>query len=152
MGQFTARMTMLAAVVATANLVSACGGGVELNGGIFDALGVNDIQSREEPKMANRPGLVIPPSTASLPAPGAAPPTVIASNGEAFPVNPEEAKQQQNADILRRHNAFCEKARQREQSGITTTIDKSPWGSCHESVLRNLTGKDLAGKKAVGAQ
>ena len=152
MRQITARMTMLAAVAAAANLVSACGGGDELNGGIFDALGVNDIKSRQEPKMANRPGLVIPPSTASLPAPGAAPPTVLASNGEAFPVNPEEAKKQQGADIIRRHNAFCEKARQREQTGITSTIESSPWGSCHQSALRNLTGKDLAGKKAVGAQ
>lgn len=153
MGQFNARTAMLAGLVASGLLLSGCAN-VELNGGIFDALGVSNVGKVAEPKMDNRPGLVIPPSTASLPAPGSnqQQQTALASNGEAFPVNPEEAKKQQNADILRRHNAFCEKARQREKAGLTETVESSPWGSCHQSVLRNLTGKDLAGKRAPGTQ
>ncbi len=147
MGQFTLRMFKFAAPVAAAVFVSACGGyGVELKGGVFDALGVNDVNTRKEPKLANRPGLVVPPSTASLPTPGSAPPTAVAANGEAFPVNPEQAQQQNKDVVLARHNAFCEKSRQRYGVGIASKIEDSPWGSCHQSVLRNLTGKDLSGK------
>ena len=155
MGRMTTRCMILASVLAAGMVVSACSGAnVELKGGVFDALGVSGDQNkkRNEPKMANRPGLVIPPSTASLPAPGTAQPTVLAANGEAFPVNPEDAKRLKSADILQRHNTFCEKARQREKIGLAPTIADSPWGSCHQSALRNLTGKDLAGNKAVGAQ
>ena len=154
MEQFAARMKLLAAVAVVGTFVSACSGyDVEFKGGAFEALGLNNIGApRKEPKMARRQGLVVPPSTASLPKPGGPPPTVIASNGEPFPINPEEAKKQRNADVVRRHNAFCEKARQRFETGLTETIESSPWGACHESVLRLLTGKDLSGKKAVGAQ
>ncbi|MFY0613297.1 MAG: hypothetical protein JXQ99_17325 [Hyphomicrobiaceae bacterium] len=154
MGQFAARLRTLAAVTTAGLLVAACSGyDVELKGGVFDALGVNDINaSRKEPKMANRQGLVVPPSTASLPKPGAPPQTVIASNGEPFPVNPEDAKKQRRDDVIRKHNAFCEKAQQRYDSGIAATVEQSPWGACHQSALRKLTGRDLSGKKAVGAQ
>lgn len=154
MGRMTARFMILASVLAAGMAVSACSGAdVELKGGVFDVLGVSGNQkTRKEPQMANRPGLVIPPSTASLPAPGAAQPTVLAANGEAFPVNQEDAKKMKSAEILQRHNAFCEKSRQREKLGLTATIEDSPWGSCHQSAFRNFTGKDLAGNKAVGAQ
>jgi hypothetical protein len=134
--------------------VSGCSGtDVELKGGVFDALGVNNIGAkRAEPKMTDRPGLVIPPSTASLPAPGSQPQPHVAANGEAFPVNPEDAKKLQTAQLVEQHKAFCEKARQRHESGLTPEIESSPWGSCHESVLRNLTGRDASGQKAVGAR
>jgi chitodextrinase len=103
--------------------------------------------------MANRAGLVIPPSTASLPQPGSAPQrTAAAPGGEAFPVNPEDRKKQNTAEIVKRHEAFCAKARQRFETGMTDTIANSPWGACHQSVLRNFTGYDLSGKKAVGKQ
>ena len=150
MGQFTRRMLKFAAPAAAAVFVSACGGyDVEFKGGVFDVLGINDIQNRKEPKLANRPGLVVPPSTASLPTPGSAPPAAVAANGQAFPVNPEDAKKQDRAVILARHNAFCVKARERYRSGLSTGLESSPWGSCHQSILRNFTGKDLSGK-AIG--
>lgn len=153
MGQFKARPAMIAGLMASTMLLSACGS-VELKGGVFDALGVTGSGRQAEPKMDNRPGLVIPPSTASLPAPGSnqQQQAALAPNGEAFPVNPEDARKQENADILRRHNAFCEKARQREEAGLTATVESSPWGSCQQSVLRNLTGKDLSGNRAPGTQ
>lgn len=138
-------------LVAGVGIGGCSGTDVELKGGVFDALGVSDINaSRAEPKMKNRPGLVIPPSTASLPAPGSQPKAAVAANGEAFPVNPEDANRIQTAQIVEQHKAFCEKARQRHESGITPEIERSPWGSCHESILRNLTGRDASGQKAVG--
>ena len=98
MGQIQKRLTMMASAMSLGLLLSACSGtDVELKGGVFDLLGVSGSgQKRAEPKMKNRPGIVVPPSTASLPKPGAAPQqTALAANGEAFPVNPEEAKESQ---------------------------------------------------------
>ncbi len=140
-------------LVAGVSLGGCAGTDVELKGGVFDVLGMNDIAAkRVEPKMANRPGLVIPPSTASLPAPGSQPQPQVAANGEAFPVNPEDARRTQAAQIVDQHKAFCDNARQRYEAGITPLLESSQWGTCHDSVLRNVTGRDLAGKKAVGAE
>lgn len=145
---------VLAGLLAAGISVGGCSGtDVELNGGVFDALGVSNLSTkREEPKMKNRPGLVIPPTTASLPAPGSAPQTEVAANGEAFPVNPEDRKKTDTAQIVAQHKEFCEAAIQRYENGLATVIEKSPWGSCHESVLRNMTGHDLSGQKAVGKE
>lgn len=148
------RQLILACLLVAGVSVGGCSGtDVELKGGVFDALGVNDITAkRTEPKMENRAGLVIPPSTASLPAPGSQPQPQVAANGEAFPVNPEDSKRTQTAQLVEKHKAFCENARARYESGVTPVIESSPWGSCHESALRNLTGRDASGNKAVGAQ
>ena len=145
---------VLACLLAAGVSIGGCSGtDVELKGGVFDLLGVSDLSSkREEPKLQDRPGLVIPPSTASLPAPGSAPQPTVAANGEAFPVNPEDAKKVQAAEIVAKHKAFCEQAQQRYDAGMTPTIENSPWGSCHESLLRNVSGRDLSGNKAVGAE
>jgi len=74
--------------------LSGCSGydGVELQGGIFDALGVSAATKTKasEPKVARRNSLVIPPDTKALPAPGSG---QIASQGaQSWPTNPEDAK------------------------------------------------------------
>ncbi|MBU2531902.1 MAG: hypothetical protein KKB37_04140 [Alphaproteobacteria bacterium] len=146
---------MLAGVAAAGIALSACSGtDVELKGGLFDLAGISGstaVQTKE-PQMADRAGLVIPPSTASLPPPGAPPQAVAVAGGEAFPVNPEDAKKMKNAELIAQHKAFCERAQQRYDTGMTNALENSPWGACEASVLRNLSGKDLAGKKAVGTQ
>jgi hypothetical protein len=155
MGHISMRLTVIAALVAAGTFVSACSGtDVELKGGVFDLMGISGSSNSKsaEPKLAERQGLVVPPSTASLPKPGEVQTPVVASNGEAFPVNPEDAKKADLANVVEQHKAFCEQARRRVEAGLTPIMENSPWGSCQESVLRNFTGKDLAGNKAVGAQ
>jgi hypothetical protein len=146
------RQVVLAGMMAVGITLGGCSGyDVELRGGVFDALGVSNLNAkREEPEMNNRPGLVIPPTTASLPAPGSVPQAGVAANGEAFPVNPEDRKKTDTAQMIAQHQQFCENARLRYENGLAPVIEKSPWGSCHESVLRNMTGRDLSGQKAVG--
>ncbi len=52
---------------------------MELNGGIFDAVGLNDAKKVGDPKLAERAPLVVPPSLDRLPPPGETPaPTEIA--------------------------------------------------------------------------
>ena len=151
MRQISKRLALLTSGAMLAVAIAGCSNSdVELKGGLFDLMGVNGSQgSASEPKLASRPGIVMPPATASLPKPGG--PPKLVTNGEAFPVNPEEAKKAQVADVVKRHKAFCERARQRHDAGLTETIENSPWGSCHRSVLRNLTGTDLSGNKRVGS-
>ena len=148
------RQVVLAGMMAVGITLGGCSGyDVELRGGVFDALGVSNLNAkREEPEMNNRPGLVIPPTTASLPAPGSVLQAGVAANGEAFPVNPEDLKKTNTAQMIAQHKQFCENARQRYENGLTPVIEQSPWGSCHESVLRNMTGRDLSGQKAVGKE
>ena len=45
----------------------------QFNGGIFDAVGLNDTKKVGDPKLAERAPLVVPPSLDRLPPPGEAP-------------------------------------------------------------------------------
>jgi hypothetical protein len=151
MAKVSGHLARFTVVAICAVAVSACSGtDVELKGGVFDAMGISNLNSKSvEPQLANRPGIVIPPSTASLPKPGAPPAPVAADNGEAFPVNQEDARKARAVETVQRHRAFCEKSRQKYDAGMTATLEDSPWGPCNESVLRNLTGKDLGGRSEV---
>ncbi len=139
----------LAAVICmTATLsLTGCGGvdGVELQGGVFDAMGLSgsDKPKLAETKVEARPGLVLPPSPDRLPAPvtGSIAP---APQGEAWPVDPEDRKQQARADLDNRHRAFCERAiqdaRMRGESGVIM----GPAGNCQPGLFGSLT-KNLTG-------
>ncbi len=135
-----------AALLFTSGLAGCAGTDVELNGGIFDLVGFNNIGKKQaEPELTQRSSLVVPPSTASLPTPGssAQQPTAVAANGEAWPVDPEKKDAQQTAALQAQHKEFCEKARHRYETGLSSTLEQGPLGSCEESILRNFTGKGL---------
>jgi len=143
---FNARGIIAAASLAAVSLTGCAGYDVELKGGLFDVTGLSSIgKKKAEPKLKRRNGLVVPPTTASLPVPGSgpaqAPPVAVAANGEAWPVDPERDKSLKKAAVLAQHKAFCTKARQRHQAGLSTTVEEGPLGSCEESILRNITGK-----------
>src|SRR5262245_30278451 len=61
-----------AALIASCLALGACSEGVELNGKIFDMMGVSGSQNAKnnEPKMADRAPLVLPPNSNRLPEPG----------------------------------------------------------------------------------
>ena len=137
--------------------VAGCSGyDVELNGGIFDLVGISDIgKKRAEPKLDKRNGIIVPPTTAALPPPGGRPqPTgsqVAAANGQAWPVDPEIAKADQKQALLKQHLAFCAKARQRFAAQLDSFLQDGPLGSCDESVIRSFTGKDLYRRPATNS-
>lgn len=130
-------------------LTSCSGYDVELNGGLFDVIGASNLgKPKPEPKMAKRSGIVMPPTTASLPVPGSGQrtqPTAVASvNGDqSWPVDPEALKAKNKQAALDQHLAFCEKARQRHEAGIDAVLASGPLGACEKSILKNLTGKRL---------
>ncbi|MEM9029144.1 MAG: hypothetical protein AAGC70_12320 [Pseudomonadota bacterium] len=129
--------------------VAGCSGGVSLEGGVFDALGVSDkaiAESKREKKLKSRAGLVMPPSTERLPQPGSAPrpeQVAVTNTNERFPVNPEDVKR---ADLARKkaaHDAYCKKAldHARLMNRKDELID-GPMGRCNPSILEKLSGSN----------
>ena len=141
------RLRNCLAVVATAFLAGCSGGyDVELNGGIFEAVGMSSFGKKaKQPKMEPRNGIVMPPQTASLPVPRSGRPAAqqVAeiSGQEAWPVDPVQSKAQSEAQQNALHEAFCEKARDRYNRGLDPQVDRGPLGSCHKSIVRSFTGK-----------
>jgi len=133
---------ILSAALASSSLAGCGFDDVQFNGAIFEAMGLNNNKSYEEPKLPPRAGIVLPPDTERLPAPGtevAAPPP-----GEAWPVDPEQSKVAAAEEAERRHQEFCREALWKAKvAGQTDAQITGPKGSCNPSILRNLTGKDI---------
>lgn len=122
-----------AAIVASALALSGCGGidGIDLNGKIFDMLGVSAAsQVKTEPKMADRAPLVVPPSVTRLPEPGSG-----KTEAEAVAAlnDPELRKQAAAKERERLHQAYCrgeiqwkDKAFKPDDAGAY----RSPYGPC----------------------
>jgi hypothetical protein len=113
-------------------LLSGCGDGLQLEGKIFDWMGVSSAaldQKTRDPKMADRAPLVVPPRLSRLPEPGSG----KTSNEElAALADPEQRKADAAKERERLHLAYCrgekqwrEKALDPEYSG-----NRSPYGPC----------------------
>lgn len=112
--------------------------GVELNGKIFDAMGVNGSASREEVKLKRRTDLVIPPATASLPEPGKEPPPQA---DLAEIQDHDRSKQVNQEELMRRQKEFCDKNyKQAIARGDDTAYSvKGPAGPCHASIFSAIS-------------
>ena len=134
-----------AALALGASLIAAgCAPGeVELNGKIFDAMGVGSNQSTGSvAQLEKRQPLVVPPSLQRLPPPGAQP-DVAAADG-AFPIDPEKREamavaslEQQQAEYCKEHYEKALALGQRNEAAVA----KGPLGLCSDSILKNLTGE-----------
>ncbi len=126
----------LAAVAAVA--VGGCSmDDVELNGGLFDAVGIGANQPKAaEPKLAARTPLVVPPSTASLPAPGA-PPEAIQSDVTIAIDDPDRKAIVSAAEQQKQQEEYCRKNYEPARAagdGAAESIE-GPLGPCRRSVL-----------------
>jgi len=141
------RAASLAAVMSLTAMLAGCGGtDVEFKGGLFDMVGLSELNNQKtiEAKVPQRSGLVLPPENARLPEPGSAPQTTASLGGDAaWPVDPEEAKADKQAALRREHDAFCERARERARVASNDSIDDGPLGSCRQSILKNFSGRDV---------
>lgn len=142
-----ARALALAGCMGYAVAAGGCGGGafgfdgIELQGGVFDALGMSGSGQKRlgDAKVEARPGLVLPPSVDKLPEPvtgslaAASPP-----GGEAWPVDPEDRRALNRAAAEKQHKDFCERAiqdaRMRNESGAVM----GPLGNCQPGLLGGL--------------
>ncbi len=134
------RITWLPLLV-TGLVLSACApGDVELNGKLFDAVGVGSGSqtSRGTPKLAARSPLVVPPSLERLPPPETA---SVAQNDASFPVDPETRSSASAAEMNRRQAAYCKEHYDKPLAlgdQFRAQSAKGPLGPCAPSALNAL--------------
>ncbi len=129
-------MTLVATLTATLAL-GGCGGvdGVELNGKIFDWMGVSEsaqAANKREPKLADRSGLVVPPNLARLPEPGS-----DAPQDASFNLNdPDQKRAQAVADREREHKAYCSGEKNWRERAMNKNAEsaRSPYGPCNQFI------------------
>lgn len=114
--RFFGSATRLLVVAGAAAALAACSSDdVQLNGKIFDAMGVSSksqAEAKVEPKVPQRAPLVIPPTTASLPAPGSGAAVVAASpEDQAWPTDPDQQQQAALAAKQQQQKEFCEEGK-----------------------------------------
>ena len=137
-----APLVLRAAALSLTMLLAGCGAGdVELNGKIFDAMGVSPSTQKKsgDPNVAARNGLIMPPSTGSLPEPGSG----VAPETEAdiaFINDPDRKRAIDNSEMERRQADYCkvhyEQAKLRGDQAADAAV--GPAGPCRASVLTSM--------------
>lgn len=117
--------------------VAGCGLGVddvELNGGVFDALGVGSNSkkvARDDVTLKPRAPLVLPPGMERLPAPGT---SVAAANPELLTIaDPDEVPEIDRAAQEKAQQEYCDKNYREYEHG--SEFVKGPLGPCRKSVM-----------------
>jgi len=83
------RAVTLAGALACALALGGCGG-VELEGKVFDYMGVSGDRQQADVRMSERPPLMVPPSLNTLPQPGTN--AAVATARQDWPDDPERAR------------------------------------------------------------
>lgn len=123
-------------LVAGALALGGCSPGeVELQGKIFDVMGVNSNGPKETPKVARRSGLVTPPSLERLPEPGSA--QGPANDELAGIADPDRIVREAPAALAARQKAYCDKHYEPAVAAGDATAEsiEGPAGPCRRSVL-----------------
>lgn len=129
------------AVAATALSLAACAPGeVQLEGKVFDMLGVNASSEREAPKLKERNGLVVPPSLARLPEPGK--PAESQDTVLALIDDPDRKKVVDKEKLAEEQAKYCaqvyEPAKARGDPDAESIA--GPMGPCRKSALDMIGG------------
>ncbi|MBA2126842.1 hypothetical protein DLM45_11520 [Hyphomicrobium methylovorum] len=132
------KAVVFAALGALSAGLGACGmDDIQLNGKVFDAVGLNSTGStNKEPKLAARQPLVMPPGMESeaLPAPGSGP---TGQSSLAEIQDPDRKKHVSQSDLQKKQDAYCkvhyEDAKARgDETAVTAS---GPLGSCAPSIF-----------------
>jgi len=138
------RIVHLATTAALAGtlFLGGCSDGLEVNGKVFDWLGVSTSaveQAKREPQVAARTPLVLPPNSARLPEPGSG---QDGSASLASLADPEAKKAAAAKERERLHLAYCRGEMQwkdRVYKPGDTGANRSPYGPC-PSLVGDMTG------------
>jgi hypothetical protein len=121
--------------VALGLLLGGCGyDGVQLNGKVFDAVGLNGPSTPQgDPKMAARQPLTLPPSDA-LPPPGSG---KADQPSLADIQDPDRKKVVDHAELERQQAEYCQKNYTEPMQRGDSSADSAsgPLGSCHPSIF-----------------
>jgi hypothetical protein len=146
-----ARLTGSLAVALSIALGGCSAGDIEINGKIFDALGVSTASQAKtrEPRLAARPGLVLPPNPEALPDPATVPPPVVAIDNPSWPRDPDEARRTAVSDAARKQEEFCKKDGNWREKSMRDDIAAAsgPAGNCQGNFLSAILGKATSSDK-----
>lgn len=133
-----AKGCVTAVVLCCAAVAGGCSpGDVELNGSIFDKLGVgSNSAARSDTKVPIRQALVLPPNLERLPEPGSG--QADQQSAEAMPVDPEQKRVAAVSKAEADHRAYCERALREAKVRGDLTLVKGPLGRCDRSALDNV--------------
>ena len=130
------RGAILVACAAQALALAGCSpGDVQLNGKIFDAMGLNSESSGPRvPHMKERTGLVVPPSTDRLPEPGSGQTSDLAL---ADVKDPDKLKKVSQADLEGQQAAYCKEHYElaKLRGDMNADNAKGPLSPCRASVF-----------------
>ncbi len=109
---------------------------VELNGGVFDALGMNNSTTKSEPKLAARAPLVLPPGLERLPQPGVPAESQVADVTSMIN-DPDRKATVDKAELQRQQTEYCTKNYELAKASGDNNADlaEGPLGKCRKSVL-----------------
>lgn len=132
---FGMRLAPVLAVACAVGLAGCSADDVELNGKIFDAVGLNTKSKSTEPKLAARAPLVMPPNPERVPEPGL-PPEGQATDLAAIQDPDRKAKTSQ-AELERQQAEYCAEHYERAKARGDDNADLAagPLGQCRGSVL-----------------
>jgi hypothetical protein len=85
------RAALIATAFAATLALGGCGG-IEFQGKVFDYMGISGDHQEPDPKLAERPPLLLPPNPKALPQPGNG--VAVATAREDWPQNPELVQKQ----------------------------------------------------------
>jgi hypothetical protein len=133
-GRSLGRLALAAAASLAASLaLSGCSDGLELNGKVFDWMGISPsaLQARrDEPKLADRAPLVLPPDSTRLPEPGTG---QVAQPAMTWPDDPDQRKVREAKERERLHLAYCRGDIQWKDRAFdpgSVNAPRSPFGPC----------------------
>lgn len=123
--------------LSTAIGVAGCGFGVddvELNGGVFDMLGVGSNSkkvSRDDVSMKPRAPLVLPPGVERLPEPGT---SMAAANPDLLTIqDPDEKPEIDQAALAKAQEEYC--AKNYREYEHNSEFVKGPLGPCRKTIM-----------------
>jgi hypothetical protein len=136
---YFSRSMALAVALGAGLLAAGCGADdVELNGKIFDAMGVSGAQKSrsDDAKIAARSGIVIPPNTGSLPEPGSGR-SVETEADLAFINDPDRKQAVDKVELARRQAAYCKEHYELPKARGDNSVDSvvGPAGPCRATFL-----------------
>ncbi len=108
----------LAVVLGSAVGLSGCGAGgvdVQFDAPILDAVGINlNSKKSDEADLPERAGLVVPPTTATLPTPG----EHAAAGQQAWPADPDQMKKAEADAKAAERERYCREGNWNGKAGI----------------------------------
>lgn len=137
--------TLVVLVATIAGGCSALSDNVELNGKIFDAVGLSGgaLGKKAEVRTEARAPLVLPPDAERLPEPGAAPQPAVAD--QAWPRDAQKQKVASAEARKRAHEQHCRDGNWKQKAmKDEISADQGPDGSCNGSLF-SIMGNALFG-------